>query len=518
MRLKNCILIASLSLLGISSALAKTALIPQPQAIGWGGGNWSIPSRSQICYNPLAANSVRWLQKLIAPLSKVTTKETSNCKKASWSITLDPQFKSSDPEGYRLRISSNGVEIVSSTQVGLFYALQTLRQLLPPEVEQASKVRNYFLPFVEVEDSPLYSWRGSMLDVARSFYDVEYVKHHIDRMALFKLNRLHLHLSDDQGWRIEIKSYPNLTMHGGSGAVKNGRAGFYTQEQYQEIQKYARDRNITIIPEIEMPGHIYAALASYPELNCAGFENLSPRLATPPQLYQGVRVKWNSLCLEKLEVKKFVSAVLREVSEITDGPWIHIGGDEVDVNGYSQFISFVEGEVSRYGKITIGWEEILQASIGAKSIAQIWQKDSSATGNSKIISLCQFFYLDHSNTPAQSLPNDWCKQGGVSLEDLYGFTIKDMRNVLGIEAPIWTEFANTPQEVDDRVWPRLAAAAEVSWSLESRREISDFRSRLGAMGKRFDLMGIHFYESPTVRWTRGARSETPRSVFFGFAP
>jgi len=505
-------------ILGAVSASAQTSLIPQPKTILWSAGAWSIPTNSEICYHRNAARSARWLQKLVSPISHTKLQESSTCKNGTWSITLEPKLKSLGPEGYHLRVSTHGVKIASSTDVGLFYAIQTLRQLLPAEVELSQVSIKASLPFVEIKDSPAYSWRGSMLDVARSFYGVDYVKHHIDRMALFKLNRLHLHLTDDQGWRIEIKSYPNLTQHGGSSAVKGGSAGFYTQAQYKEIQKYASDRYVTVIPEIEMPGHIYAALASYPELNCANFENLSPRRATPPNLYDGIRVKWNSLCLEKPEVETFITKVLKEISQITDGPWIHIGGDEVEVPGYEKFVMSADKELRQLGKTPIGWEEILNAKVDANTIAQVWTDNAPASMNPKIISLCQNFYLDHSNTPDQGLPNDWCKHDGVSLEDLYGFTFKDPRNTLGIEAPLWTEFANNPAEADDRLWPRLTAAAEVAWTDESNRQIKDFRTRLGAFRKRMDLMGLQFFETPTVKWTRGPRSEAPRSVFFDFVP
>lgn len=516
---KQRIFIACLFLLFVTpSAFAKVPIIPQPKSTQWSNSDWLIPDRSQICYQRGTGISARWLQKLVSPFTKVTAREMSVCKKSAWSIVLDPNLKYLGNEGYRLSVSRRGVVIASSSNTGLFYAIQTLRQLLPAEVEQSQTKSNQYLPIVQIEDAPLYTWRGSMLDVARSFYGVEYIKHHIDRMALFKLNRLHLHLTDDQGWRIEIKKYPNLTSHGGSGSVQGGRTGFYTQDEYKEIQKYARDRYITIIPEIEMPGHIYAALSSYPELNCANLENLSPRLAIPPELYRGTKVKWNSLCLEKAEVKTFVSDVLQEISKITEGPWIHIGGDEVDVDDYGKFISFVDEEIYRLGKITIGWQEILQAPTDSKTLAQIWMEDVPNTGKSKIISLCENFYLDHSNTPDQGLPNDWCKQDGVSLENLYGFTSKGKLNVLGIEAPLWTEFAHTPNEADDRIWPRLAATAEVAWSLDARREITDFRSRLALFGTRLDLMGIRYFETPTVTWVRGPRSEAPKSIFFNFTP
>jgi hexosaminidase len=498
-------------------ATAKISLIPQPQDIRWGNGNWSIPAKSEICYQSTAVTAAKWLQKLVQPLTKVTLVEMHKCKTGSWFVHLDPKLKSLGNEGYKLQISRKGVLISSAHPGGLFYAIQTLRQLLPAVIE-VSQAGNGRLPIIEISDFPVFSWRGSMLDVARSFFDVEYVKHHIDRMALFKLNRLHLHLTDDQGWRIEIKSYPNLTQHGGSGAVKNGRSGYYTQAQYKEIQKYAKDRHIVVIPEIEMPGHSYAALSSYPELNCPNFENLSPRLATPPELYQGVRVKWNRLCIEKPEVKSFVSSVLREISEMTDGPWIHFGADEVNITNIDKFIDFVDTKIYSLGKVPIGWEEVLQFRINPKTIAQLWTKSDSSTANPKIISLCQYFYLDHSNDSNQNLPNDWCKKDGVSLEDLYAFSIKDKSNILGIEAPLWTEFAHTTHEADDRLWPRLTAAAEIAWSQETQREIKDFRLRLGSFGERFDLMGIHFFETPTVQWIRASQSDKPRSIFFNFSP
>lgn len=494
-------------------ALAESAIIPQPKNAHWGTDSWSIPKESEICFSSGAESSVRWLQKLIAPLTNGVSTEGLACKKASWVLQLDSALKSLGEEGYRLSVSGKGVVLSSSTNTGLFYAIQTLRQLLPAELELSQPFKNGVLPYVEIEDAPLYSWRGSMLDVARSFYSVAYVKQHIDRMALFKLNRLHLHLTDDQGWRIEIKAYPNLTRHGGAGAVTGGSAGFYTQEDYKEIQRYASDRKIIVIPEVDMPGHIYAALASQPELNCENFTNITVRKATPPQLYPGTEVKWNSLCIEKDEVKAFATTVLQELAAMTQGPWIHIGGDEAELVNYDKFVSSLAEKVYKFGKTPVGWQEILNANIKARTIGQIWTHDPVNSSNPQILSYCDRFYFDHSNTPAEALPNDWCKKGGVSLEDTYGFTFKGGPNNIGIEAAVWTEWANNTDQMDDRLWPRLAASAEVSWTSESRRDVVDFHSRLAPFGKRFDLMGIHFYETPTVQWIRAKRSMNANSVF-----
>ena len=457
---------------------------------------------------------------LILPLTKATLSPVQDCMGGQWRVELNPDLKHLGDEGYKLKIDKKGVRLSSSTEVGLFYALQSLRQLLPARIEASEKTPNYKIADVEIEDSPQFGWRGSMLDLARNFFEMSEIKNHIERMALFKLNRLHLHLTDDQGWRIEIKAFPELTNHGAKGSVAGGRSGFLTQQQYLELQRYAADRHIVIIPEIDVPGHSYAALASLVDLNCPGFSNLTPAKATPPQLYDGVEVQWNSLCLEKQSSKDYIQKVLAEISSLTKGPWIHIGGDETLNPKYGIFMKFVESEVYRHGKTPIGWQEIATSKVNPRNttIAQFWLPQGPTTENPKILSGCKWFYMDHSNTPDENSPNNWCQPEGVSLEQVYSFSAKGIHNVLGVEAPVWTEFVSQMSQLDDLLWPRLAAVAEIGWSDESRRTVDDFHSRLAVFGERFDAMGIQFFKTPTVNWIRGPISKSPQSIFWGFTP
>ena len=515
------LLVCACLLFAISSlADASVSILPKPKVLQLGKGGWIIPETSEICYSPGAHRSAKWLKKLTANITESHLQRMSNCKSGAWRIELVPNLRTLGDEGYKLKINNNGVSISSSSEAGLFYGLQTLRQLLPAQIELSKKLENVELPTLEMEDSPSFAWRGSMLDLARNFFGVDDIKNHLERMALFKLNRLHLHLTDDQGWRIEIKAYPELAKHGGQGSVAGGRSGFLTQRQYIDLQQYAADRHIVIIPEIDMPGHSYAALASIPDLNCPGFANLSPMRAKPPQLYDGVEVHWNSLCLEKATTKIYVQKVLQEISAITKGPWIHVGGDEVANPKYGSFMKFVESLVYRLGKTPMGWQEMVSSDFSprATTIAQMWHQSDVEINSPKIMSGCNLFYLDQSNTPDENLPNDWCQKGGVSLEQTYSFTSQGIQNVIGVEAPVWTEYANQSAQLDDRIWPRLAAVAEVAWSEQSQRNIDDFHTRLAVFGERFDAMGIEFFKTPTVPWVRGPISKSPQSVFLKFDP
>lgn len=246
----------------------------------------------------------------------------------NWNLNLDPTLSDVlGEEGYILNISPDGVSITGTTNAGLFYGIQTVRQFFPAEIEQKLTDKSVIpLHFVYIEDKPGCSWRGTMVDVARSYFGVEVLKRHIDKMALFKTNRLHLHLTDDQGWRIEIKGRPKLTEIGSKGAVVNGKSGFLTKEEYSDLQEYALATKIVIIPEVDLPIHIYSALVSYPDLNCEGNTNIDPKRATPPEMFRGHEVGWSKLCLEKPETYQFVGDVIGELAKITKGSWINIGG------------------------------------------------------------------------------------------------------------------------------------------------------------------------------------------------
>lgn len=492
----------------------RAAIIPQPTEVTWKEGSFLLPEKVVICYNEGARKSAAWLQKL---LKNTYTEDYSmtgkNCMGFNIQIKED-LIENLGQEGYELEITGSTVYFRAATETGIFYAIQTFRQMLPSEIEMKKLTDPVRLRQVKIIDSPRYSWRGSMIDVARSFFDLDYLKKHVDRMSLYKLNRLHLHLTDDQGWRIEIKSKPKLTEIAGKSAVKNGRSGFLTQEEYKELQAYAEARNITIIPEIDMPGHIYAALIAYPELNCDEFSNLDTTMAKPPELFHGYEVGWSKFCLEKPEVYDFVSEVIGELSEITTGDYIHIGGDEIDDERYKEFVVKADSIVRSNGKTTIGWEEVTQATVDPGFISQRWNGKTESVVDVRIIeSICTNFYFDHANEPGQEDTNNWCQERGVSLEDAYYFTPDDP-NVIGVEAPLWSELVTSNDRADNRLWPRTIATSEVGWTKKESKNFSDFKKRLGAHGARLDNLSINYYRSSEIDWN----TEKHEGIFSGFMP
>ena len=326
----------SQSVSGISKKTTATSIIPKPMEQRVSNEIYKLPKTNVICFNPEASKAAPWLQKMLQA-TNVGSELVGGNNCGNWNLIADASLeKALGEEGYILEINTKGITLKSATQAGLFYGIQSLRQLFPAVIENGQALGTINLPQLYIKDIPKYSWRGSMVDVARSFFGLDYLKRHVDRMALYKLNRLHLHLTDDQGWRIEIKSKPALTGIGSKGAVINGNSGFLSQEEYKELQQYAAARNIIIIPEIDLPGHVYSALVAYPELNCEDFTNLN-KVVMPPELYTGIRVGWSKLCLTKPEVYEFVDDVIKEIAQITDGPWIHIGGDEIKDPLYKTF-------------------------------------------------------------------------------------------------------------------------------------------------------------------------------------
>lgn len=490
------------------------AIIPQPAEIEWKEGTFTLPERTVVCYNSEAKTSAAWLQQLLKNTNtKSFPMQGEDC--LGFSLTIDENLKENlGDEGYQLDITHNKVILSAATEGGMFYAIQTLRQMFPAEIESGKISEAIMLRQVSITDIPKYEWRGSMIDISRSFFGPEYIRKHIDRMAFYKLNRLHLHLTDDQGWRIEIKELPKLTEVGSKGAVKGGRSGFLTQEQYKEIQEYAAARNIIIIPEIDMPGHNYSALMAYPELNCDDFANLTPARATPPELFHEYNVGWSKFCLENPETYDFVATVLGEMAEINDGPWLHIGGDEIEDPLYEEFMVKADSIVRGLGKTAIGWEEATKAEVDSSFISQRWHgKVESVVDVKTIESICSHFYLDHANVEGQKSTNNWCKKDGVSLKNVYDFRT-DNPNVLGVEAPVWTEMVLSDSALDDRFWPRSIAMAEVGWSKTENREFKDFLSRLGKHGERLDRMKVNYHRSPEVNWN----SERSDGIFSGFSP
>ncbi len=415
------------------------------------------------------------------------------------------------PEGYALEVTAERVTITAPTAAGLFYGVQTLRQLMPPWVEYGAEIpRPIPIPAVRIEDRPRFAWRGAMLDVARHFFGVEDVTRYLDLMALYKLNRLHLHLSDDQGWRIEIPSYPALTEVGGSTEVGGGPGGFYTTEDYAEIVRYAAERFITIVPEIDLPGHTNAALASVPELNCDGE-------ARP--LYTGIRVGFSHVCVEKEATYAFVDAVVGALAASTPGPVVHIGGDEVHElapDQYAHFMTRAQAIVAAHGKQVAAWDEVaaVDLDLAPGTIVQVWRPQSPATaahvadavaqGAQLVLSPAEHVYVDMKYDSTTVLGLMWA--GPSSVRDAYewepGAFVAGVpaEAVLGVEAPLWSETLRTIRDVEFMAFPRLAGVAEVAWSPEAQRGWAGYRLRLAAHGSRWTALGVNFYRSPEVPW------------------
>ena len=413
----------------------------------------------------------------------------------------------SGSEAYEVVVAPDRVTIRANRPAGLFYGVQTFRQLLPAFVEYEAvrplKARPVAAAAGRIADAPRFGWRGAMLDVSRHFLPVHDVKRYVDLMSLYKLNRLHLHLADDQGWRIEIKSWPNLAAHGGSTEVGGGTGGFYTQEQYADIVRYAAERFVTVVPEIDMPGHTNAALASYAELNCDG-------VARP--LYTGTEVGFSALCVDKEVTYRFIDDVVREIAALTPGRWFHIGGDEVKTLTASQYVGFIErvqAIVQTHGKDMIGWDEIAPAKLLPTSVVQHWRPKTTpaeavAKGARVIMSVANRAYLDMKYDSTTAIGLSWA--GFVDVKTAYDWDPAAMARgvpesaLLGVEAPLWSETLATIEDVEFLAFPRLMGIAEVGWSRVESRDWNEFKVRLGTHGPRLTALGVNFHRSSSVPW------------------
>jgi hexosaminidase len=408
-------------------------------------------------------------------------------------------------EGYALVVTPDSVNLDARTMAGLFRGVQTIRQLLPFGIEaenSGTKMGDWKIPSLSIVDRPRFSWRGAMLDVARHFFTVDEVKQYLDILALYKLNVLHLHLADDQGWRIEIKSRPTLTAMASATQVGGGAGGFYTQGDYSEIVRYAADRFITIVPEIDMPGHTNAMLIAFPELSCG---------RQSPATYTATAVGFSTLCSEKEDTYRLVDDVVREISAITPGPYFHIGGDEVEMLNREQYARFVERAqeiVGKHGKRMVGWEEIYKARLRPGTLVQQWHTDSARNalqyGAKIIMSPGSKTYLDMKYTPATELGLRWA--GLIEVQTAYDWDpathnvgVRE-QDIAGVEAPLWAETIRNITAAQYLAMPRLPAIAEVGWTPQAVRRWDDFRVRLAAHAPRWRMLGINYYPSPQVPW------------------
>ncbi|MEU8237549.1 family 20 glycosylhydrolase [Actinoplanes missouriensis] len=408
-------------------------------------------------------------------------------------LELDPSLPA---EGYTCEITDDAVTLRGGTPQGLFWGVQTLLQLAP------------VLPGGVIEDAPRYEYRGAMLDIARHFFTADEIKAHIDLLVQFKINHLHLHLTDDQGWRLEIPGWPKLTeISGGAGTGVDGAGpGFLTLAEYTGIVDYAAARFVTIVPEIDMPGHVNAVHHAYPELTVDG---------RPVPQRTDAEVGYSSLVAGKEETYAFVEDVIRTVADVTPGPYLHIGGDEclsTPAEDYRAFLARVLPLPGKYGKRAIGWHEIAAVELPETAVVQFWRIEAAdddtaraaADGRRVIMAPADRTYLDMKYDADTRIGLDWA--GHVDVRRSYEWDPADRlpgvpeSALLGVEAPLWSETLRSVADVQYLTFPRLPAIAEVAWSPRSVRDWDSFRTRLAAFGPRWAAAGVAFHKSPEIPW------------------
>ncbi len=482
--------------------LTQTAFIPKPVSVTATKGYFEISGSTVIYVQDGLQQTGEYLSNAIEGISGFAPEIIATDEAAESGIYISISETANDlgNEGYEMKIDKNLITISATSRAGCFNGIQTLLQTMPVKAAAREKLH---IPTGEIRDFPEYAYRGAMLDVGRHFFSVDEVKQFIDFMAMYKMNALHLGLTNDQGWRIEIKSWPKLTEIGGSTEVGGGPGGFYTQEQYTELVNYAQDRNITIIPEIDMPGHTNAALASYAELNCDGKAR---------DLYTGIEVGFSTLCTDKEITYQFIDDVFGELAAITPGAYIHIGGDEshsTPLEDYIPFVNRVQQIVLKHGKKVIGWDEIANATLVENSAVQFWDNVKNTTmaldqGAKVILSPAKKAYLDMQYDSTSTYGLHWAGYVEVDmgynwepLEQVPGIK-KDQ--IMGIEAALWTETVSNIDEVEYLVFPRLPGYAEIGWAAPETRSWDEYKTRLAKQGKRFDALGIDYFPSTRVAW------------------
>ncbi|MET9401181.1 family 20 glycosylhydrolase [Kitasatospora sp. NPDC002965] len=537
----------------VATPAPVAAVVPQPvsqQALP--GGEFTLTAKTRIAVlsrDSAAVGVGTYLSKLLAPATGFDLQVVRTTKAPDKAVVLDPNGpKELGAEGYTVSARANGIVVTAYGAQGLFRGVQTLRQLLPAAVESRTKQsRAWTVASTEISDSPRYEYRGVMLDVARRFFPVEQVKRYIDEAAAYKINKLQLHLTDDQGWRIAIDALPNLTKVGAStqSGFTGGTGWYYTAADYKEIVSYAASRFMTVVPEIDGPGHTWAAQTSVPELRC------DDKYARP---YSGFDVKVSLFCLGEQKqmdaTKNFLQTVIKAVAELTPGPYIHLGGDEVPdattSEQYDSYVKTVSDATTAEKKTVMGWHQLGQSPLPAGSLLQYWGEDDDrkTIGTAKealgirhlragaaqdarfIMSPSDHAYLDMQYDASTPYGLKW--SGFVPVQRSYEWdpatvtgkldgtgVIVPAQKVAGVAAALWADRAYegsnelpnagtrwpAPQEYADFMsFPRLPAIAEVGWSPQSARDWNGFRQRLGLHGPRWTAAGIGFYPAPDVAW------------------
>ena len=540
--MKKSLLICSFLLLQtglVVHAQSRYAIIPKPTRLTEQKGNFVIPRDVNIIIQSTNAQLLPIARLLADQLAAATGyKPTVTAGKSGKGILFvsakGPQLGA---EGYKLTVSPRQIIITAEQPKGFFYGVQTLMQLMPPAVYSPVRVEDvaWEVPACTIEDQPRYGYRGGMLDVGRHYMPVDFIKKYIDLLALHKMNTFHWHLTEDQGWRIEIKKYPLLTkigsirkqsMVGRYGDNKyDGKpyGGFYTQDEVRDVVKYAQSKYVTVIPEIEMPGHSAGVLAAYPQLG------------SNPDKVVDVVSKWgvmDDVLFPREETFTFLEDVLTEVMELFPSQYIHIGGDECPKTQWKQsrfcqnlmkekglkdehelqsyFIQRIDKFVTSKGRRIIGWDEILEGGLSPNATVMSWRGVAGGIAAARqnhdvIMTPTTYCYLDYYQVDKSLQPTVPIAIGGyLPLEKVYSFdpsvtdslTAEQAKHVLGVQANLWTEYILTPAYAEYMLFPRQIAVAETGWTPQADRNIDEFKKRLDVHKKRLDYLKVNYYGAP----------------------
>ena len=518
---KVCLFLWILGMCFHAHPILAQSVIPVPLKMEQGTGSFLLSEKTKLYTNLQGGEAELWENYLKALPVQLKEARMKDRKQMLFLLITPKTPQLPSPESYTLSVTSQRIEIRATSGAGLFYGMQTLLQLMQP-----ASTGSYSVPSVEIEDTPRFAYRGLMLDVSRHFSTKEFIKKQIDALAYYKINRLHLHLTDAAGWRLEIKKYPLLTdfaawrtdptwkkwWNGGRKYLRydepGASGGYYTQDDIREILEYARQHYITMIPEIEMPSHSEEVLAAYPQLSCSG------------EPYKN-----SDFCVGNEETFTFLENVLTEVMELFPSEYIHVGGDEAGKSAWktcpkcqkrmkdehlanvdelqSYLIHRIEKFLNNHGRRLLGWDEILQGGIAPNATVMSWRGEEGGiaavtSGHHAIMTPGAYCYLDSYQDAPYSQPE---AIGGLPLKKVYAYdpvpaslTAEQAKLVYGVQGNLWVEYIPTPEHVEYMIYPRMLALAEVAWSAPERKSWPDFHTRALSAVADLQKKGYHPFD------------------------